>query len=761
MNELSLESFYGGKQGVSPVVKARFKYVSSSYTLIDPEGSQEDLNNRKYVDPAYGAKIKQEKIPLKTEVMDDCFADVSYEDVWYGQLAIIDTTNKRNPNNGKLFRRVLPRTENEVEEGGTLHGEYIGRIVGPSEGYPKIRLGSIKNIKNQISKDRNESASDRAIEYSFPTKDGIVDTDNFEKVAPADLEANKENNQLISGLDNNSIHYSWVNVRNNIDDENQESYVYLGFQIPYTYFDFSFDAIDWKNKSLSQNWDNREDYKNGIQPFYQKRTFGIPRGTKGNGVGFLTRTTFGRFINSGKEGATEILYDFKDLYEESTGKFDIKDYQGNYPQFEEDNLTEDSAILVYTFYMYDSTYDNDNKTKTVTCYFGKITDIENIELDDDGSFRIKYSSGESHTFDKKIKWIKNVELVEPGDRYLTNIPSQLQLKYNDDTIHNIGIIKMIDNIKWEPNDITQLMEMKIQYTTALNNGSNQYSLIQNSGFKSVDGIQIDPDTKEIKYHLWPNYNDYMQFNDHVYLNTIEETFISKDGYLYIRYSSSAKRYTGDIYDEADPGYKPVPRYYYTDKNGIKWCKGGDLPDAVRKQKEEDSWVWWQQLGLVAEKISGIRTSGKFNTERYDAYRKTQGDESEWTWEEFSEADILPLLNSAWLIDNEDGSKKDVNPYQQGHIYIYNLGDNTNFDADWIEDKMGQVLWHEQKSFLFDSQTGKWFYAGPWSSSDASMQLKIVDGGVEFPDKPDIYEKGFFFSADIDKDSEMELTEFWG
>jgi len=30
VNELSLESFYGGKQGVSPVIKARFKYVDIS-----------------------------------------------------------------------------------------------------------------------------------------------------------------------------------------------------------------------------------------------------------------------------------------------------------------------------------------------------------------------------------------------------------------------------------------------------------------------------------------------------------------------------------------------------------------------------------------------------------------------------------------------------------------------------------------------------------------------------------------------------------
>ena len=98
--------------------------------------------------------------------------------------------------------------------------------------------------------------------------------------------ANKENNQLISGLNENSIHYSWVNVRNNIDGEDQESYVYLGFQIPYTYFDFEINQTDWF-KDFKTTWMNQAEYENGEQPFYQKRQILIPRGIQGNNVGIL------------------------------------------------------------------------------------------------------------------------------------------------------------------------------------------------------------------------------------------------------------------------------------------------------------------------------------------------------------------------------------------------------------------------------------------------------------------------------------------
>lgn len=62
MNELSLESFYGGKQGVSPVIRARFKYVDTN-------------------DPAY-LRAVEKHIPVEdSEIMEKCFENVNYEDV--------------------------------------------------------------------------------------------------------------------------------------------------------------------------------------------------------------------------------------------------------------------------------------------------------------------------------------------------------------------------------------------------------------------------------------------------------------------------------------------------------------------------------------------------------------------------------------------------------------------------------------------------------------------------------------------------------
>ena len=61
---MSLDSFYGGKQGVSPIVKARFKYVDTN-------------------DPAYIAakNLVTNEADLKNDTMELCFKDPEYTKV--------------------------------------------------------------------------------------------------------------------------------------------------------------------------------------------------------------------------------------------------------------------------------------------------------------------------------------------------------------------------------------------------------------------------------------------------------------------------------------------------------------------------------------------------------------------------------------------------------------------------------------------------------------------------------------------------------
>ena len=257
----------------------------------------------------------------------------------------------------------------------------------------------------------------------------ITDTNNIQSVNELNwdtiqggtihkLTATKENNQLIPGYDRTKpasqryekgIHYSWVNVRSDIDGEIEDTYVYLGFQIPFTYFDFNFSDIDW-DQNFSATQTNKTNYEKGIEPFYQNWSIKIPRGTTGNHIGYLRRVKFGDFINE-NSSKTEVLYDFKDLYDDSTGKFHWRDYietpwssQYRYPHFE--NVTIDSDILVYTFYMYDRSFSG-NKRKIVTCFLAAIKDIVAIELRNNGELFITYSSGETLQLNQ-LKWINKI-----------------------------------------------------------------------------------------------------------------------------------------------------------------------------------------------------------------------------------------------------------------------------------------------------------------------------------------------------------------
>ena len=131
---MALESFYGGKPGISPVIKASFKFINTE-------------------DPAYQAALINnggDAAALKEYTMDECFKNIDYTDVWYGELCIIDTENKMNPNNGKLYRRTLKRSENgSLNSGNTTYAEYIGQIVGPSGGIPNLDLGSLNTERQK------------------------------------------------------------------------------------------------------------------------------------------------------------------------------------------------------------------------------------------------------------------------------------------------------------------------------------------------------------------------------------------------------------------------------------------------------------------------------------------------------------------------------------------------------------------------------------------------------------------------------------
>lgn len=283
---MALESFYGGKPGFSPVIKGRFKYLNTS-------------------DLAYQADLAK-GIPiniLKQYTMDECFKDITYTDVWYGELCIIDTENKSNPNNGKIFRRTLKKTEDAAwtRAGNTLYAEYIGQIVGPTGGIPKLHLGGLNEereratgiLKTYLEEEDNLDSTNW--EYLYPYNgNGDVTSINPNKniAAIAELDASTDSNNIemvpggvvqVDGTwDENSYHdtikYTWCNVHRTLDGSDEDYWIYLGFQIPYPVFN-----VVAQDENYSYNGPIFEDNSDENHPFTKDFTFHIPKGVRGIG----------------------------------------------------------------------------------------------------------------------------------------------------------------------------------------------------------------------------------------------------------------------------------------------------------------------------------------------------------------------------------------------------------------------------------------------------------------------------------------------
>ena len=478
---MALESFYGGKPGISPVIRNSFKYINDQ-------------------DPAYQAKrgtttpvsklSKREKALLgitdtdsETErfiewnddnltyfTMDKCFRNPNYRDVWYNELCIIDTENKMNPNNGKLFRRTLKRLDTVLNSGDTTYAEYIGQIVGPSGGVPNIRFGSIDDMRKQATGLQNTLSTDHISEnnpaditnwdYSYPTKnndDTVTITianpaddnrsDDYEKIAVLDskqsgsiqLVPGKKTNEENTVVYNDDIKYTWCNVRRTLTNGGQDdAWIYLGFEIPYTVFDVERSEIPYWDPRTNLLDHSQKDNDNKEHPFYHNLHFYIPRGTRGIGPEQLFVVTPNNPIPN-----NPILYDFNAItYNQETDTYNIDTNKKKI--FSNPEKEKTYWVAKWRLYNPKTTYIQD-----VYQYLGSYRDIDNIELKDDGTLIISYSDGTKQEFSKKITWITDVNVdteLKKNNEYNSNY-GNITIKFNNEKIpekiENLHLIKDI------------------------------------------------------------------------------------------------------------------------------------------------------------------------------------------------------------------------------------------------------------------------------------------------------------------------------
>lgn len=308
---MSLESFYGGRQGISPVIKASFKYI--------------DTNDPAYKAAIASGKTATELLPL---TMDECFQQNSYEKVWYGELCIIDTDNKSNLNNGKLFRRTLVGAGGE-NAGASKSAEYLGRIVGATGLDPFISFNSIDDVKNVLLNTRlleNQTVAfptnaGESWEWSYTKPESSNDLKIFDGTIVTDeggtitsegilVPGAKVSNPDINNNNNfnDTIQYTWVNILDDSTNDNEKrSVAYLGFKVPYPSIKIINQPVDWNNDSSITKQTTGNYAKH---PFYHEWNLKTPRGIRGNAASNFCIMTFSNFSNLLGNNTTEFLYDF-------------------------------------------------------------------------------------------------------------------------------------------------------------------------------------------------------------------------------------------------------------------------------------------------------------------------------------------------------------------------------------------------------------------------------------------------------------------
>lgn len=258
------------------------------------------------MDSIYGGRpgspfvIKAQFVSIKK--MQEAFKKgPEYKDVWYGEYCIIDTKNKNDFDNGKIYQRG---TEYGNETGDA---KYVGQVVGPQSGVPGFDFAPFDEVAKYATKAFDEEGEIR----TWPSNGKLYQ----------DYEGNKDPNKpkaidsksfsvpdgsLVKGWDESTnifvdeIKYTWVNIAYPYGTEESNQFAVaktlVGFKIPYPVFHATAQALDPGTQPVIEEvaWPDGKNH-----PFAHNLLFKIPRGAKGDSVSISTAP----FSNTNTNGA--------------------------------------------------------------------------------------------------------------------------------------------------------------------------------------------------------------------------------------------------------------------------------------------------------------------------------------------------------------------------------------------------------------------------------------------------------------------------
>ena len=471
-----MESFYGGRAGSSFVIVARFDAVhllepgyryeyfavnenevpyvtktisptgSEVFSFIERNGENVKQYSYQKAFPLNGDTIEAIDIddqstedvtvplqPLKGMVEEFKKGNETVDIVNYGEYVIIDTFDKNNPDNGKVYRRGMNIDD---DLGGA---EYIGQIAGPQGGVSDIDL---------LSQDLVPEGA--KIGYQ---------------------EKSENDHSLVPGYDgtnyNDKIYYKQTD--DDKDDYGIIKKFQVGLQIPYLVHGFTGNMRSpyEDGSSLPSDFNLIDRNDDGSHPFYQKFTINVPQGYKGDtpsnfkvfptiasaGIEYQDNKTFsGNPNTTDRTTYVKIETQYEDqsvncvsLVNNVDGTGTPIGYAKLYNATPSSKLFEEHLIEYHLGYLL-TNYEHYQVGESKQMDAGPYKDLDSIDISADGVITINYTSGNSTVLDTKIKY--PTSLVVNGDGSITT-------NYNRDASTTTEkTIKQINNIKIENTDST-------------------------------------------------------------------------------------------------------------------------------------------------------------------------------------------------------------------------------------------------------------------------------------------------------------------
>lgn len=326
-----------------------------------------------------------------------------YTAVHFDQHVMINTVNKNDPDNGKIYRRGYDFNN---DMGGA---EFVGTIVGPAGHAPMIQLTTIAEVRRKAAE---EGYEERRSSGSY-------------SVTGANLVPGKTTDDTF----NDAITWECCSIRNENDEDTT---AYIGFTFPYTVIDVEASTVQpyigGRYADVSGAYRN-DDY---MHPFYEKWHLDIPKGVKGDAfknlkvqIADMTIEPYdgqAEDINNQEQVIVYEYYNYEDYKNGNPKKY----YLGDYNVIKDISIAQDGTITI-------SYNHNGNKTFTKIMKW-----ISSLSLAADGTLTINYNTGESQSItNNKIKWINSISTADGRTLVFT---------YNDNTTTFIGLTL--------PNDIS-------------------------------------------------------------------------------------------------------------------------------------------------------------------------------------------------------------------------------------------------------------------------------------------------------------------